>query len=1219
MSDITAFEALAASESENKIAKQAATDKLAAAIYDVREQYGAHLLCAKTKEEFHDRLALCKDDMMKTVNQHLMPVTGVMRKVCKTMEREWQGKIAGSTKACSDPRHTRYSDDVGCLDCYAEDNGERRQTASKPRDRAGDAWRDGRDRGIAEHGRQDADYRDPEYLESQIGEPTGETYPRFDRDGNELGSGTVHRRADNSRRQAAGGRCEHTVGDEQCIRPVEHDGQHLTDTQVSVKPKKKAFQSTILADNTGPVQSIDQTFSPSDADLVPEGDFHGYLDSVDQNAPSQVQRDFEARRRTANYWVQIGGTNTLVAGPFDSEEQAHQEIADKAIHKDGYEVVHGTEGKNILPKKANRRMAGDDKGEEKKPHKKWDELSPEQQNNLAPAYPADWGRNDPHRHGSRRMAKSFTLDPNHPDWIGNHTDDELADNERFWTGPDGAEIGGAQQAAVLKHLKQERDRRSKSARRRVAIDGTGGSAPQALPPAGGGGGDVTGAGTGGNVDMMPQGFNTPDATGGINGATPTNMTAPSYVNATAAITKRYAQWCVDNLARPSVKTLEYYAANRPDREYFVLTSALQRHAAKPEPQHPGKDASPEDLDTFYREMDTHYNTDPRSPLHHDNRLGTRTAGSKDYLQQADEAITKLLNEKAEEFQEGIQPLQQALQTIQYAQQVQQSQNPMGVMPPAGTVNVLPQGGQDPSQQQAPPQDMDPAALAGLLGAGAGGGDPTQQPQGGDDGPPPAAADQGAVPPDMQQQIQARRRQAAETREVNYPSGARGREWDCDCGATVSTSGGRDTTCRKCGQEYNGFGQRLRSDWRDNASNYDEDTGDMEGYEGSFHDARRRQAGHMSEDGQSYSFADPDMDLSRFDPSPGHKTKIRLVNYDDPAGNDTISLPELLELQRRQREAHRRQAAGYGDEDKYNGWTNHPTWNAALWLGNDEGHYRNGLLPALQSSNPAAALKQYVLDSSGGGGFGDLKRGDLGKINWQEIVDNNSDDQPNQREGRRRHAGDESQVGRHWEDLTCDGCGAAGDGPYGINHYSVGDKHFGTFCDNCSQDGTMQKAYRATGKGKKASRRRVAGGISDAPTHKLIQDYEQSNRDMNESGPSWNDFGGEIWSDGQGQVLDELHRRAGEGDPEAKSYLRDEYSEKQSSRRTAGSEGYYEDLSDSDLLHEHRKASPADRADIAKELWDRADSDSETYGDSDLGATLEDYGIKRASRGGYPKG
>ena len=57
----------------------------------------------------------------------------------------------------------------------------------------------------------------------------------------------------------------------------------------------------------------------------------------------------------------------------------------------------------------------------------------------------------------------------------------------------------------------------------------------------------------------------------------------------------------------------------------------------------------------------------------------------------------------------------------------------------------------------------------------------------------------------------------------------GREWQCECGKTVDSLGGHDVSC-DCGREYNGFGQRLRSNWRDNPSNYDENIGDLEGYE-----------------------------------------------------------------------------------------------------------------------------------------------------------------------------------------------------------------------------------------------------------------------------------------------------------------------------------------------------------------------------------------------------
>lgn len=57
-----------------------------------------------------------------------------------------------------------------------------------------------------------------------------------------------------------------------------------------------------------------------------------------------------------------------------------------------------------------------------------------------------------------------------------------------------------------------------------------------------------------------------------------------------------------------------------------------------------------------------------------------------------------------------------------------------------------------------------------------------------------------------------------------------KSWKCQCGATVHADGGYDCECQRCGQEYNAFGQALRSGWRDNPSNHDDEIGDMEGYE-----------------------------------------------------------------------------------------------------------------------------------------------------------------------------------------------------------------------------------------------------------------------------------------------------------------------------------------------------------------------------------------------------
>lgn len=52
-----------------------------------------------------------------------------------------------------------------------------------------------------------------------------------------------------------------------------------------------------------------------------------------------------------------------------------------------------------------------------------------------------------------------------------------------------------------------------------------------------------------------------------------------------------------------------------------------------------------------------------------------------------------------------------------------------------------------------------------------------------------------------------------------------------CGADIARYRGQDDICcGRCGAWYNTFGQRLRDDWAGNPSNWDENIGDLEGYE-----------------------------------------------------------------------------------------------------------------------------------------------------------------------------------------------------------------------------------------------------------------------------------------------------------------------------------------------------------------------------------------------------
>lgn len=57
-------------------------------------------------------------------------------------------------------------------------------------------------------------------------------------------------------------------------------------------------------------------------------------------------------------------------------------------------------------------------------------------------------------------------------------------------------------------------------------------------------------------------------------------------------------------------------------------------------------------------------------------------------------------------------------------------------------------------------------------------------------------------------------------------------WSCGkCGSEVTRYRGQsDVDCPDCGACYSASGQRLRDDWRDNRSTWDEDCGDLEGFE-----------------------------------------------------------------------------------------------------------------------------------------------------------------------------------------------------------------------------------------------------------------------------------------------------------------------------------------------------------------------------------------------------
>jgi hypothetical protein len=180
------------------------------------------------------------------------------------------------------------------------------------------------------------------------------------------------------------------------------------------------------------------------------------------------------------------------------------------------------------------------------------------------------------------------------------------------------------------------------------------------------------------------------------------------------LTLRYLSFCRRNNLGPTLASLERHGERLDPGQYLVLASALDKLARLPQSE---KVKVARVVEWTLRQANSRQRT-----------------AAPDYLMKAKDALEGLLNQKAEEFQTGVAPLQQALQVVQQSQAIEQANNPLSVQPPAGTINVLPdapgQPGADagagmapgaPADQNAPPPAADAAGLSGGMPP-----DPTQQ-------------------------------------------------------------------------------------------------------------------------------------------------------------------------------------------------------------------------------------------------------------------------------------------------------------------------------------------------------------------------------------------------------------------------------------------------------------------------------------------------------------
>ena len=700
MSDYGVFESINGSEGERKIASRDTQRKLDAAIDDVKRQYGAFLFASRDGEEWNDRVALCKNDMLKTIDAHIVPVTGVVRRIVKACKDEWRFKVADKTGPAMDNDVT---------------------FAPKKKDK-------------------ELNYE-----------------PDFDAYLNKVDQNS-------------------DAVEENCFK----EGYRYAENDMA----------------GGGGYGAEMAAMPSELGMGgPIPDPSGQAPNVSTMSIPGIQAARYIQANDEDPWPDFG---QMTRAPFELGEDGIMDIRNPFYNDDAPTVTNPSGSGQYREQNNAAEDAGkyDDDGPIGGPRVGPSPGTPEAATSVAapaaaaaapaaaaPAAASPAGDNSSGGGGGGGGSSAPASRP--------MTSGDVADG-----GVAGAENGNNEAIKGKSYTVQQGDTLTDIAQRGFGdmnmyddlAKGNNISNPDVLTP-----GQVINSGDtefGGNNNV--RGDVTNPAGGGSDGnlATPNAGPAAAPAPAPAAPAPQptkvgslalgqYIDWCDSfGLRRASVKNLDKYADRLNDQAYFEIASALTdpsspiyRTAATYEDSlgdfGPIR-MTPDELQEMHgrlgpvelrpEEKPTSVDPDMLKALMAQSQnivTGSRMrTAAPDYLQKADEALTNLLNQKAEEFQQTIAPLQQALQTVQQAEAAQQAASPMGVQPPAGTVNVLPPapgadagggdpmaggGGMDPSMM-----GMDPSMMGGDPSGGMGG--------------DPAAMGGGAPPMDpSQMQMQARRK------------------------------------------------------------------------------------------------------------------------------------------------------------------------------------------------------------------------------------------------------------------------------------------------------------------------------------------------------------------------------------------------------------------------------------------------------------------------------
>jgi len=518
---------------------------------------------------------------------------------------------------------------------------------------------------------------------------------------------------------------------------------------------KLAHPYKLAEDRDAPIQDLDETYHPSSGNLIPSGDFEGYKDSVDQNGPEKVQRDFTpggdsgtnraARRVEAGDWpprkwedeekygtcnvcgyeggrhsedcrAQPGGSKesslrheaaALVADIYTDFAQANglrvasldtlAAYADTGIAEADYRLLE-----SMIIRAAEEAEESEEEPEEDGED---DHEEPDADNEGGPSDGDEDNEDD-------EESESDSDDDGDEDYDFGGGEDE--------DGNEGGESAGGEQFTVPEQAPQLPPQMMQE----IPQDDAGGTAP--VPP------EVIDSLLGlpeGTIEqlLLEEAQNgqsgAPEGGDDFGGETPQGGGDDFF-----------GEGGGDNTEPPRVAAREFWAA--PDESEEELTERQKREqkdslntqhqrwlkekAARrfwaADDDQPGDDSGGGEQEP---PADPSAGGDPaamggapmmpppgsQSVAPPQPAMPLENQPAEDaLLDTANQAIMQMIDRETAEYQQIIGPLSQALQAVQFAQQVEQSEHPMDVTPPQGSVNVdpsqAPGGAGNPQQQLA---------------------------------------------------------------------------------------------------------------------------------------------------------------------------------------------------------------------------------------------------------------------------------------------------------------------------------------------------------------------------------------------------------------------------------------------------------------------------------------------------------------------------------------